>query len=694
MPLVRNSSSEPLLALQPTGSTQAGADQDASAIAADWRAQVSRSADDAIAAIRRSDSGGLAVTRLSGSLPDLREVYEDLLEQATLDIANLTGGDPEQIRARITEAARQSVERAVAHMAALKTGLVVGISQAAAQVSRSLETLDPDELRALARQPHHGQHDASLSSASWDSISTEIRDVPFPSSDSPRSSSFDDWDDAASTISSWSSRASGSTSHPASPQAPAFGMRFGPVPDGRLDEALVASVLQQLRKDDVNPPHLARFETDPADSHQKVKHLAQHLQRVTERALQQFKLEPSRYGLPHMEGLQKAAVALVAYGIDTPSKADKLLADARRHDDKVAMATGAVGQLGYGAGMGGFAYGLAPKIVRQFPSDFLGSSGFGAVAGLLVGYLDSVAGSAASRLRAALTYQGGGAPDNLAARDMHLSTARQIGTATGISAGSTFVKNLILRAAIPSVVYAAAFPQGVSRDVRDGIDFAGDAGGAFISGGIADVMKRRALDSRESTAFKLLSQTNFVQVLERMHKPLDAQDIRNALVEYGKGALTGLVAPSTMAVTLGVITPMVGLLIGINKGAIPPGLGVTVDMGKRIYGVLTSTAPDGMTTPAQAAELPILAAEHLVKALISTTLMAGLAGGATAVGNVVGRAADQVCLEGLMNCVRRAVRGDEAASNASAIEMAERGTQDPSSMPRRRRTGDNEVEFG
>ncbi|WP_431099803.1 hypothetical protein [Roseateles noduli] len=255
-----------------------------------------------------------------------------------------------------------------------------------------------------------------------------------------------------------------------------------------------------------------------ADIEQQVRQLTNYLAPGLAEAFQKFGLSRLAHEADYITTLRKAAIILVDHGINTTMKVNRFLTRAQAHDDKVAFATGALGQVGYGAGMGAFMYAVAPKIAPALLGGIGGVGGaiaFGAVAGTIVGYLDCIAGSGASALKDALSYAGSGPLTSDVARKMRMSECKDIGTRVGISAAATFTKNALLRAVVPSVVYAVAFPAGISRDVRDGIDFAGDAGGGLISGGVANVLNRKTLDNRQSSNFKLLAQRNLPQLLQK-----------------------------------------------------------------------------------------------------------------------------------------------------------------------------------
>jgi hypothetical protein len=383
----------------------------------------------------------------------------------------------------------------------------------------------------------------------------------------------------------------------------------------------------------LRPPHEVEAEA---------RQLAHHLAGRLAGAFEHFG-QPSAGHEPGLPApLLHAAIVLADHGIGTPARADAFLSAVRMHDDCVAAGTGALAQLGYAAGMGAFMYFIAPAIAPALLGQAPGVGGavaLGAAGGALIGCLDSVAGSGASQVRQALSHAGS-APLFGQAAGLHFGAAREIATRAGIATGTTFAKNLLLRIVLPSVVYAA-LPSGVNRSLRDSIDFAGDAGGGLASGALAAVLIRRALDNRASNDCKLLSQQNLPQLVQARQQPAPWVRGRQAGIAYAQGLGSGLLAPSTWAITA-LLTPMVGILLGINIGAIPPGIGSAAEPG------------DG-------GEAPIHVAEHALKATVSTLLTSVIVAGASGIGQLVGRHADADLLAAIVTAARRAtakLRGD------------------------------------
>ncbi|WP_431099804.1 hypothetical protein [Roseateles noduli] len=114
---------------------------------------------------------------------------------------------------------------------------------------------------------------------------------------------------------------------------------------------------------------------------------------------------------------------------------------------------------------------------------------------------------------------------------------------------------------------------------------------------------------------------------------------------------------------------MVGLLLGINVGVIPE-LGLSMTAAKVIPGAMLTT---GATAAVSLDQTPILAAEHALKATVSTLMMGGLAAGATAAGHFVGRRADADWLAAVFGAVRRAAlllrAGTSPASETLLTEL-------------------------
>lgn len=419
-------------------------------------------------------------------------------------------------------------------------------------------------------------------------------------------------------------------------------------------------------------------------------------------ALKRFHLSPQDHEQAGVQALQQAAVILVDHELDTPATVQAFLDHARRADDWLAFTTGLLGQVGYPVGMAAFLWGVGPSLAPVLlgaESGFRGAAAFGAVAGAMIGYFDSVAGAGASAVRSALSYAGSGGSTSPLVAAMKASEPRDIGTRLGISALATFTKNALLRAVVPSVVYAAAYPQGVSRAVRDHVDFAGDAGGGLFSGAAATLWTRRALESRSSQDFKLLTQDNLPDLIERARSgPRWSWGAVQSLSAYGRGLGAGALAPSTFAVTGLVMTPLVALLMGINIGVVPglalsevgegagrggddvlrsgnegPDWNAEPGMPGAVGGSNGTTASAWTTAAGPSSQANILAAEHALKATVSSLLMAVLAGAATGVGQWVGRHADADCLGAVFGAVRSAaqrLRGTSCASGAAGTGTA------------------------
>jgi hypothetical protein len=201
------------------------------------------------------------------------------------------------------------------------------------------------------------------------------------------------------------------------------------------------------------------------------------------------------------------------------------------------------------------------------------------------------------------------------------------------------------------------------------------------------------LDCRHSQDFKLLTQKNLPEMIQRARAETNwSQSAVRSLSAYGRGVGEGALAPSTLAVTGLVMTPLVALLMGINIGLVPgmglsgggddgdagrwdagPGLDGTQGVNDTT-GAWTGATTDGWTS-GKGGSTPshILAAEHALKATVSSLLMAVLAGAATGVGQWVGRHADADCLAAVFGAVRAAaqqLRGGNAASpTQAAVEL-------------------------
>lgn len=406
----------------------------------------------------------------------------------------------------------------------------------------------------------------------------------------------------------------------------------------------------------------------------EVRKLVGHLTPGLTDAMRRMGLDAKAHAAEGQEALREAAIILVDHGLNTPEQVRAFLDQVNRHDDRLAFLTGVLAQVGYPAGMAAFLWGIAPQLAPSL----LGSAGgvpgalaFGALAGAMIGWTDSAAGSGASAVYRALAYGGSGASVSPLAQKLHLPESRDLRVRAGTSAAATFVKNALLRAVIPSVVYGAAFPDGVDRAFRDHVDFVGDAGGGFFSGGATALLTRRRLDSRPSRDFKVLTQDNLPDMIERSQQGDGwRRTMGTSVSAFGQGLGAGAVAPSTWAVTGLVMTPLVALLMGINLGLVPKlgwseGLGATgAPSGNE--GV-PGTAVNGTTAAGSSTDM-IAAAEHALKATVSTLLMAVLAGGATGVGNWVGRRADADCLAAVFGAVRTA-----AERLRAAVEPAKAG---------------------
>lgn len=408
-------------------------------------------------------------------------------------------------------------------------------------------------------------------------------------------------------------------------------------------EGLVAEVRRDYGRSLANGRRLCPARDIEPDVHRIVECLQPGLMD----ALNRFKLPPQDHEQEGLRALRQAAVVLVDHELDTPEKVQEFLDHARRIDDWLAFATGLLGQVGYPVGMSAFLWGIGPQLAPVLlgaEGGFRGAAAFGAVAGAMIGYFDSVASAGASAVRSALSYAGSGGSTSPLASAMRVSEPRDIGMRLGISALATFTKNALLRAVLPSAVYAAAYPQGVSRDLRDHIDFAGDAGGGLFSGAAATLLTRRTLDCRSSQDFKLLTQDNLPEMIQRARAGTRwSWGAVRSLSAFGRGVGEGALAPSTLAVTGLVMTPLVALLMGINIGLVP---GLALSDGRE----------GGDRGSDSSAQDNILAAEHALKATVSSLLMAVLAGAATGVGQWVGRHADADCLSAVFGAVRGAAQ--------------------------------------
>lgn len=408
-------------------------------------------------------------------------------------------------------------------------------------------------------------------------------------------------------------------------------------------------------------------------------------------ALRRLGLDPAAHQAQSQQALREAAIILVDHGLSTPEQARAFLDQVNRHDERLALFTGVLAQVGYPVGMAAFLWGVAPPLAPSLLGTAGGVTGavaFGALAGAMIGWSDSIAGSGASAVYRALAYAGSATSVSPLAGKLRQPQARELGVRAGLSASATFAKNALLRAVIPSVVYGLAFPGGLNREVRDYVDFAGDAGGGFFSGGAAAVLTRRWLDSRPARDFKLLTQENLPGLIQRAGAGDPwRRTVSQSLSAYGRGLATGALAPSTWAVTGLVMTPLVALLMGINLGLVPQ-LGWSDALGSSGG----TEGPDDVSGPAingtmeagTSAEL-ISVAEHALKATVSTLLMAVLAGGATGVGNWVGRRADADCLAAVFGAVRMA-----AERLRDAVAPAERSGDVALTGLRRRSTADGE----
>ncbi len=430
--------------------------------------------------------------------------------------------------------------------------------------------------------------------------------------------------------------------------------------EGAALEALVADVRRSYGEGLVT----ARPLRSAKDIEPDVRQIVDSLRPGLMDALKRFKLSSQDHEQEALQALRQAAVVLVDHELDTPGKVQEFLGHARRWDDWLAFGTGLLAQVGYPVGMSAFLWGVGPQLAPVLlgaESGFRGAAAFGAVAGAMIGYFDSVAGAGASAMRSALSYAGSGGTTSPLVNAMKPSEPRDIGIRLGISALATFTKNALLRAVLPSVVYAAAYPQGVSRAIRDHVDFAGDAGGGLFSGAAATLLTRRALDSRSSQDFKLLTQDNLPEMIQRAKAGTRwSWGAVRSLSAFGRGLGQGAMAPSTLAVTGLVMTPLVALLMGINIGVVS-GLGLS-DGGNSGDGEADASA-----------QTHILAAEHALKATVSSLLMAVLAGAATGVGQWVGRHADADCLAAVFGAVRAAAQrlraGPAVSDTPAAIEL-------------------------
>lgn len=406
-------------------------------------------------------------------------------------------------------------------------------------------------------------------------------------------------------------------------------------------------------------------------------------------AMRRMGLDAEAHEAEALKALRDAAVILVGHGLTTPEQARAFLDQVHRHDERLSFLTGMLAQVGYPVGMAAFLWGIAPQLAPSLLGTAGGVPGalaFGALAGAIIGWADSAAGSGASAVYRALAYRGSESSISPLAQRLQLPEARDLRVRAGMCAAATLIKNGLLRAIIPSLVYGLASPAGVNRAIRDHVDFAGDAGGGFFSGGAAALLTRRRLDSRPSRDFKLLTQQNLPDLIQRAQQGDPwRHTLGQSVSAFGRGLGTGALAPSTWAVTGLVMTPLVALLMSINLGLVPK-LGWSEGLGAAGASPGTDGAPghagNGTMTASPSADM-IAVAEHALKATVSTLLMAVLAGGATGVGNWVGRRADADALAAVFGAVRAA-----AQRLRSAMAPAEgRGAVSLTGVRRRRATG-------
>lgn len=405
-------------------------------------------------------------------------------------------------------------------------------------------------------------------------------------------------------------------------------------------------------------PRVLRTATEIA---QEVDGLVAYLANGLAAAFQKFGMS-EEHGPETIDTLRRACIVMVDHGLTRTTDVNAFLTGARSHDHRIAMVGGALSQLGYVAGMTSFMYGVAPRIADALlgaTPGFREAVAFGAVAGFMVGPLDCIAGSGAAAFAEAMSYARPDQINDTSAQAMHMSEGKEIRTRMGIAAATTFAKNALLRVAVPSVIYGLAFPAGINRDVRDGLDLLADAGGGMLSSGFANVLVHRTLNNSSSANYKLLAQRNLPQVVQRSQGTAQPAMASQALVAYARGLATGIVAPSTLAVSGLVIAPLVAVLLGINSGVIP-GLGLSSSRDVPDSG-LTGDAT-GLSASSQA---PILAAEHALRATVSSLLMTVLAAGSTGVGNVVGRRADANVVSAVFGAVGLAARSLAALGQAS-----------------------------
>lgn len=347
--------------------------------------------------------------------------------------------------------------------------------------------------------------------------------------------------------------------------------------------------------------------------------------------------------------LRRAAVALVAAGIDTPERVDALLARAHGHDLRVSMLTSAAGQLGFGVGFMLFSYVLAPLLAPSLMGrGFWPAFGFGFCAGTIVGLTDAVGVTALQNVANAMVHVG----------DPPLTTNRINGLAA-VSTGATFIKNCLSRVVLPTLVMGMVAPEGIQRDNRNTMDLWVDCLGGPPAGALGAWLRATLLDSPQGHALRLLSAADLDALIERVQRPLAAGDIVTALRLLGEGLGKAAVSPSTYAVVFGVVAPMIGLLLAAQN-AVPAG---TMLLTRAVAGAGEQVIRNGAGT---AAAPPVRPDEHALRASISTTLMSLMAGMATAAGGTVGPRIDAPTFR----CYVAALRTAMAHLRAPAAEPA------------------------
>lgn len=431
--------------------------------------------------------------------------------------------------------------------------------------------------------------------------------------------------------------------------------------------------------------HPALAQPDEArwpDVRTKALEVYHHLRRRFDRMFQEHALSDDDLQQQVRPALYQASLILAAADIGS-GQVEAFLKSVESHDGRLALLQGALGEAGYAAGLPIVLWGAASQAVlalsdrREAPDAGQSLLG-GYLLGLVVGLTDSIAAAGAHRATRERRFLGA-APDR-----EHVTIGERFSREAGESpvrqtlarGGLMFAKNALFRVLINTAIIGC-FPQGVSAQAREALDFSGDAIAGVGAGALAERTRRALRGGTDERAFRLLCQRNLADIALKLSGQLrqpQAQDgWRQGLCDFGRGALHSLSQPSTiLRASLG-IAPFVALwrlseqhlprwsmagLQGATAGVVTSAAGAlaghlaNVSIGPdRTSGPASDENADP-ASPAEAEEAAVLALDNLVRACVASTVLAGMVMWSDSAVERLGDRLDRACA-GALNGLRQ-----------------------------------------